>query len=39
MYYVRFIPQNIFVDQNGIIVGRQIDKPEVDNFIKEFLNK
>lgn len=39
MYYVRFIPQNIFVDQNGTIVGRQIDKPEVDNFIKEFLNK
>ena len=39
MYYVRFIPQNIFVDQNGTIVGRQIDKPEVDNFIKEFLSK
>ena len=39
MYYVRFIPQNIFVDQNGIIVGRQIDKPEVDKFIGDFLNK
>ncbi|MBR1950517.1 MAG: AhpC/TSA family protein [Bacteroidales bacterium] len=39
MYYVRYIPQNIFVDQNGIIVGRQIDKPEVANFIDEFLKK
>ena len=39
MYYVRFIPQNIFVDQNGIIVGRQIDKPEVEGFIGEFLKK
>lgn len=39
MYYVRYIPQNIFVDQNGIIVGRQIDKSEVANFIDEFLKK
>lgn len=39
MYYVRYIPQNIFVDQNGIIVGRQIDKPEVAGFIEEFLKK
>ena len=39
MYYVRYIPQNIFVDQNGVIVGRQIDKPEVDKFIGDFLNK
>ena len=39
MYYVRYIPQNIFVDQNGVIVGRQIDKPEVDKFIEDFLSK
>ena len=39
MYYVRYIPQNIFVDQNGIIVGRQIDNPEVAGFIEEFLKK
>ena len=39
MYYVRYIPQNIFVDQNGVIVGRQIDKPEVDKFIEDFLKK
>ena len=39
MYYVRYIPQNIFVDQNGVIVGRQIDKPEVDKFIEDYLKK
>ena len=39
MYYVRFIPQNIFVDQTGKIVGRQIDKPEVEKFINDFLSK
>ena len=39
MYYVRYIPQNIFVDQTGKIVGRQIDKPEVDQFIGDFLKK
>ncbi len=39
MYYVRYIPQNIFVDQNGVIVGRQIDKPEVEKFINDFLSK
>ena len=39
MYYVRYIPQNIFVDQNGVIVGRQIDKPEVAKFIEDFLSK
>ena len=39
MYYVRYIPQNIFVDQTGKIVGRQIDKPEVDKFIGDFLGK
>ena len=39
MYYVRYIPQNIFVDQNGVIVGRQIDKPAVDKFIEDFLKK
>ena len=39
MYYVRYIPQNIFVDQTGKIVGRQIDKPEVEKFINDFLCK
>ena len=39
MYYVRYIPQNIFVDQTGKIVGRQIDKPEVGKFINDFLSK
>ena len=39
MYYVRYIPQNIFVDQNGVIVGRQINKPDVEKFIEDFLSK
>ena len=36
-YYVRFIPQNIFVDQEGKIVKRQVGKDDIDQFIKEFL--
>ena len=39
MYYVRYIPQNIFVDQNGIIVGRQVNKPEIEKLIEETLKK
>ena len=39
MYYVRYIPQNIFVDQNGVIIGRQINKPDVEKFIEDFLSK
>ena len=39
MYYVRYIPQNIFVDQTGKIVGRQIEKQDVDQFIGDFLSK
>jgi thiol-disulfide isomerase/thioredoxin len=36
-YYVRYIPQNIFVDQEGKIIKRQVEKDEIDQFIKEFL--
>ena len=39
MYYVRYIPQNIFVDQNGIIVGRQVNKPEIEKLIEETIKK
>ena len=39
MYNINSVPQNIFVDQNGIIVGKGIGKQEVDAFIDEFLKK
>jgi thiol-disulfide isomerase/thioredoxin len=39
MYNVNSVPHNVFVDQNGIIVGRGIGKKEVAAFIEEFLNK
>jgi hypothetical protein len=39
MYNVSSVPYNIFVDQNGTIVGRGIGKKEVAAFIEEFLNK
>ena len=39
MYNVSSVPYNVFVDQNGIIVGRGIGKKEVAAFIEEFLNK
>ena len=39
MYNINSVPQNIFVDQNGIIVGKEIGKQEVDAFIEEFLKK
>ena len=39
MYNVNSVPYNVFVDQNGIIVGRGIGKKEVAAFIEEFLKK
>ena len=39
LYYVRYIPQNIFVDQNGIIVAKKLEGDEIDTFITEFLKK
>lgn len=39
MYYVRFIPQNIFVDQNGIIIGRQVEKGDIEALLDENLKK
>ncbi|MDR2584666.1 MAG: AhpC/TSA family protein [Prevotellaceae bacterium] len=39
LYFVRYIPQNIFVDQNGIIVARRLEGGEIDAFLAEFLGK
>lgn len=37
MYYVRYIPQNIFVDQNGVIIGRQVEKTEIEALLEKNL--
>ncbi len=37
LYYVRLIPQNIFVDRDGKIVKRRVDKDEIEGFLTEFL--
>lgn len=39
LYYVRYIPQNIFVDQEGKIVKRKVGKDEMDAFLAEYLAK
>ena len=39
MYNINSVPHNVFVDQNGIIVGKGIAKGEVDAFIEEYLKK
>jgi len=37
LYHVRYIPQNIFIDQNGNIVKRKVSEEEMSDFIKEYL--
>jgi len=37
LYYVRFIPQNVFVDQTGKILARQLDSDKIDSFLEEHL--
>ncbi|MDP3453474.1 MAG: thioredoxin-like domain-containing protein, partial [Bacteroidales bacterium] len=37
LYYVKFIPQNIFVDQEGKIVQRKVDKDKIEDLLNEFL--
>lgn len=36
-YYIKSIPANIFVDQEGKILKRKVGRDEVDSFIKEYL--
>ena len=36
-FYVRYIPQNIIVDQTGKIIGRQVEKDQLDAFLAEHL--
>ncbi len=37
LYYVRYIPQNIFVDQEGKIVKRKVDKDKIVEFLTDYL--
>ena len=39
LYFVRSIPQNIFVDGNGVIVARRLEGDDIDAFLTEFLTK
>ena len=34
-YSIRAIPQNILIDPAGIIVARNIEIPELENFLTE----
>ena len=36
-YNVRYIPQNIFVDKEGKIVGRQIEPGDIEAFVSDYL--
>lgn len=38
-YAIRYIPQNLFVDQNGIIIGRVIAEENMVDFLTEQLQK
>lgn len=37
-YNVRYIPQNIFVDQNGVILARTVSEEDIVDFLKEHLD-
>ena len=39
MFYIKGIPQNLFVDQNGALVGYRVPKHEIEKFIEEHLGK
>ena len=38
MYYIRFIPQSAFVDQDGILVHRDAGQDTLEDFLKEYFN-
>ena len=39
LYYIRYIPQNVFVDKNGTIVASRLEGEEIDVFLTDFLKK
>ena len=36
LYYVKFIPQNVFVDQEGKIIARQASEEQIEELLKEY---
>ena len=38
-FYINTIPQNLFVDQNGVLVGYKVNRNEIEKFIEEQLGK
>ena len=38
MYNVRYIPQNVFVDSDGNILGRRLGEDEIVSLLEEHLN-
>ena len=38
LYNVNYIPQNLFVDQEGKIIARKISEEEIETLLKERLN-
>lgn len=39
LYLVRSIPQNIFVDANGIIIARRLGSDKIDDLLNDFLKE
>ena len=39
MFYIKGIPENMFVDQNGALVGYRVPKHEIEKFIEGQLGK
>ncbi|HIZ87367.1 MAG TPA: AhpC/TSA family protein [Candidatus Coprenecus pullistercoris] len=37
MYNVKFIPQNVFVDSNGVIIGRRVAEDEIAPLLDKYL--
>ena len=37
LYYIRYIPQNVFVDIDGKIVAKRVSEEEMDIFLEEYL--
>ena len=37
LYFINYIPQNVFVDQNGIIIGRRVEGEAMEAFLEEHL--
>lgn len=37
LYGIRYIPQNVFVDSEGKIIGKRVEPDEIENFVKSNL--